>query len=156
VTTTAEIWELIEPYLAAEHLVLDDIELTGIGKGRVLRVAVDGDGVDVDRLAELSRGISRLLDNEVSLEGSYQLEVTTPGLERKLRRPEHYQKSVGREVVATVALEGANKTVRGVIADAGASTFTVEGDNGPEEFSYDTVVKAKTVFRWEKSPKPGH
>ncbi|HUF95682.1 MAG TPA: ribosome maturation factor RimP [Acidimicrobiia bacterium] len=155
-TTTAEIWELIEPYLAAEHLVLDDIELTGLGGGRVLRVAVDGEGVDVDRLAELSRGISRLLDNEASLEGSYQLEVTTPGLERKLRRPEHFQKSVGREVVAKVAAGDANRTIRGVIADAGASSFTVDGDNGPEVVSYESVLKAKTVFRWEKSPKPGH
>jgi ribosome maturation factor RimP len=156
VTTTAEIWELIEPYLAAEHLVLDDIELTGLGGGRVLRVAVDGERIDVDRLAELSRGISRLLDNETSLEESYQLEVTTPGLERKLRRPEHYQKSVGREVVAKVTAAGANKTIRGVILDAGASSFTVDGDNGPEVVSYESVVKAKTVFRWEKSPKPGH
>jgi ribosome maturation factor RimP len=156
VTTTAEIWELIEPYLAAEHLVLDDIELTGLGGGRVLRVAVDGERVDVDRLAELSRGISRLLDNETSLEESYQLEVTTPGLERKLRRPEHYQKSVGREVVVKVTAAGANKTIRGVILDADASSFTVDGDNGPEVVSYESVVKAKTVFRWEKSPKPGH
>jgi ribosome maturation factor RimP len=156
VTTTAEIWELIEPYLAAEHLVLDDIELTGLGGGRVLRVAVDGERIDVDRLAELSRGISRLLDNETSLEESYQLEVTTPGLERKLRRPEHYQKSVGREVVVKVTAAGANKTIRGVILDADASSFTVDGDNGPEVVSYESVVKAKTVFRWEKSPKPGH
>jgi ribosome maturation factor RimP len=156
VTTTAEIWELIEPYLAAEHLVLDDIELSGLGGGRVLRVAVDGEGVDVDRLAELSRRISRLLDNEASLDGSYQLEVTTPGLERKLRRPEHYQKSIGREIVANVAAEGTNRTIRGVIADADASSFTVDGDNGPETVGYESVVKAKTVFRWEKSPKPGH
>jgi ribosome maturation factor RimP len=104
----------------------------------------------------LSRGISRLLDNETSLEDSYQLEVTTPGLERKLRRPEHYQKSVGREVVAKVAAADANRTIRGVIVDAGASSFTVDGDNGPEVVSYESVVKAKTVFRWEKSPKPGH
>lgn len=155
-TTTAEIWRLVEPYLAAERLELDDIELSGRGKGRTLRVAVDGDGVDVDRLAELSRGISRMLDNETSLDGSYQLEVTTPGLERKLRRPEHYRKSVGRELVAKISVGETNRTLRGVISRADDESFTVEGEAGEESFPYEAVVKARTVFRWEKAPKPGH
>ncbi len=65
----------------------------------MLRVTVDGHEVDLDRLAEVSRGLSRLLDDETDLQDAYQLEVTSPGLERKLRRPTHYEKSVGREVV---------------------------------------------------------
>ncbi|MDH3462961.1 MAG: hypothetical protein OEM32_04970 [Acidimicrobiia bacterium] len=155
-TTTSEIWQLIEPYLAAERLELDDLEFSGQGRGRVLRVAVDGEGVDVERLATLSRSISRLLDNETDLNDAYQLEVTTPGLERKLRRPEHYQKSIGREIMAKVRRGDAGHTVRGVITEANADTFTVNGDTATEVIDYEAVIKAKTVFRWEKSPKPGH
>lgn len=155
-TTTTQIWQLLEPYLAAEKLELDDLELTGQGKGRVLRVAVDGEGVDLDRLADLSRGISRKLDNESDIEGAYQLEVTTPGLERKLRRPEHYAKSVGKEVVAKVTAAGSKRTVRGTLSKADSETFTIDGDGGQEVIRYDDVVKANTVFRWEKAPKPGH
>lgn len=156
-TTTAEIWQLIEPYLGAEQLELDDLEFSGQGKGRVLRVAVDGEGLDIDRLAELSRGISRMLDNETTLEGAYQLEVTTPGLERQLRRPEHYRKSIGREIVAKVQDGESRRTVKGVLKDADDSAFTVGSESDDAVVvNYGDVVKAKTVFRWERAPKPGH
>lgn len=155
-TTTSQLWQLIEPYLTAERLELDDLELSGQGRGRVLRVAIDGEDVDVDRLSALSRGISRMLDNETDIEGSYQLEVTTPGLERSLRRPEQYAKSIGREIIAKVQVAESKRTIRGVLARADDDSFTVEGDTGTETFKYDEVVKANTVFRWEKAPKPGH
>ena len=118
-TNVAEIWDVVGPYLSAEHLELDDVEVSGRGPGQVLRIVVDGKGVDVDRLAEVSRGVSRLLDNQTGIDQAYQLEVTSPGLERKLRRPSHYTKSVGREVVAKVDTGSGKQTVRGVIAEAG-------------------------------------
>jgi len=156
VTQVADIWDLVEPYLAAERLELDDLELAGQGRGRILRVTVDGEDVTVDRLASLARGLSRLLDNETELEGQYQLEVSSPGLERKLRRPSHYQKSVGRELVAKVSLGETKATIRGVLAGANDDSFTIEADDGPSVVSYEDVITAKTVFRWEKAPKPGH
>ena len=57
----------------------------GRGPGTVLRIVVDGKDVDIERLAEVSRGVSRLLDNATELDDPYQLEVTSPGLERRLR-----------------------------------------------------------------------
>ena len=152
----SDIWSVVEPYLAVERLELDDLELSGQGKGRILRVLVDGEGVDVDRLAEISRGLSRLLDNQTDLQGQYQLEVSSPGLERKLKRPSHFHKSVGREVVAKVTNGEANVTLRGTIAGADEESFTIDGDQGSQMVSYDDLITAKTVFRWEKAPKPGH
>jgi ribosome maturation factor RimP len=147
---------LVEPYLAAEHLELDDLELSGTGKGRLLRVVVDGEDTNVDRLADVSRGISRLLDNESDLDGSYQLEVTSPGLERKLRRPSHFIKSVGREAKLKVNQGERNRTLRGIISDANDETFTVDVEDESLVVSYQDVLTARTVFRWEKAPKPGH
>jgi len=155
-TTAADIWTVVEPYLAAERLELDDVELLGRGPGTLLRVVVDGEDVNIDRLAELSRGLSRLLDNETELVDAYRLEVTSPGLERDLRRPAHYAKSVGREVVVKVADGDHKATIRGVLADVSDSTFTVETDDERRLVDYEDVLTAKTVFRWEKSPKPGH
>lgn len=155
-TQVAEIWELVEPYLAAERLELDDLELSGYGRGRVLRVTVDGEGVDIGRLADVSRSLSRLLDNETDLEGSYQLEVSSPGLERKLRRPAQFMKSMGREVVAQVKHGDAKRTLRGSIVHAGESSFTVEGSEGEFVVDYGDVISARTVYRWEKASKPGH
>ncbi len=155
-TDVADIWDAVGNYLGAEHLELDDVELSGRGQGRTLRIVVDGEGVDVERLAEVSRGVSRLLDKEVGLDDPYQLEVTSPGLERKLRRPSHYAKSVGREVMAKVDSGSGKETVRGVIAEAGEHNFTVEADGERQVVEYEDVLTANTVFRWEKAPKPGH
>ena len=154
--TVTDIWSLVEPYLAAEHLELDDLELSGTGKGRLLRVVVDGEDTNVDRLADVSRGISRLLDNESDLDGSYQLEVTSPGLERKLRRPSHFIKSVGREAKLKVNQGERNRTLRGIISDANDETFTVDVEDESLVVSYGDVLTARTVFTWEKAPKPGH
>jgi ribosome maturation factor RimP len=156
VTEVADIWAVIEPYLGAEDLELDDLELTGQGKGRVLRVTIDGPDLGIDRIAEVSRGLSRLLDHETDLDGEYQLEVTSPGLERKLKRPAHFRKAVGREVVVKAALEGSTTTLRGLIGSADDSGFTVAADEDEKAVMYDDVISAKTVFKWEKAPKPGH
>ncbi len=155
-TTAAEIWSVVEPYLAAERLELDDVELLGRGPGQLLRVVVDGDSVDVDRLADVSRGLSRLLDNETDMTDSYRLEVTSPGLERDLKRPAHYRKSLGREVVVKIGAEDRKDTLRGTLADAGDTSFVVESDDQRSVVDYTDVITAKTVFRWEKAPKPGH
>jgi ribosome maturation factor RimP len=152
-TQVQDIWSVIEPYLVAERLELDDLEFNGLGRGRVLRVTVDGDDVNIDRLADVSHGLSRLLDNETDLDGQYQLEVSSPGLERKLRRPEHYIKSVGRQVVAKVGNGDAKTTLRGTITSADGAGFSLDGG---ETVAYSDVVTAKTVFTWEKAPKPGH
>ncbi|MGH8913131.1 MAG: ribosome maturation factor RimP [Acidimicrobiia bacterium] len=155
-TTISDIWTVVEAHLAAEGLELDDVELLGRGPGRLLRVVVDGENLDVDLLAEVARGLSRLLDNETDLTDAYRLEVTSPGLERNLRLPAHYHKSIGREVVARVTRGEERTTLRGILIEAGESSFTIEADDARSVVDYEDVLTAKTVFRWEKAPKPGH
>lgn len=150
-----DIWNVVEPYLAEEKVELDDLELSGQGKGRVLRVIVDADQLDIERIAELSRNLSRLLDAETDLDGAYQLEVSSPGLERKLKRPEHFRKSLGREVVVKAEVGGEARTLRGVITAATEANFTVSSDDEETLVGYEDVSTAKTVFKWEKAPKPG-
>lgn len=155
-TEVTNIWSVVEPYLAAERLELDDLELLGQGKGRILRVTVDGEDLGIERIAEVSRGLSRLLDNETDLDGEYQLEVSSPGLERKLKRPSHFVKSVGREVVVKARIDDETHSLKGLIESADDNAFTVATEDGTTAVEYEHVVSAKTVFKWEKTPKPGH
>lgn len=153
---TDTLWALIEPWLAAERLELDDLEVVGSGRGRTVRVYVDAEGgVDVDRLAELSEGISRLLDTETDLDGPYRLELSSPGLERALRRPAHYRKSVGREVSVKVRRGDTTGVVKGVVVSADDDGCTLDTEDGERRIAYGDVVAARTVFRWERAPKPG-
>ena len=62
----------------------------------------------------------------------------------------------GREVVVKFTTADSSQTLRGTLDNADDARFTVQTDSGPHELSYDDVINAKTVFRWEKTPKPGH
>jgi ribosome maturation factor RimP len=65
-------------------------------------------------------------------------------------------KSVGREVVAKTASGDEPVTYRGMLAGASDSSFTIEAERGTITVPYEDLVSARTVFRWEKAPKPGH
>ncbi len=155
------LWQIIQPYVDAEGIELDDVEVLGSEGASIVRVTVDaGEPVDVDRIARISRGVSRLLDETDPIGGSYTLEVSSPGLERKLRRPRHFEKSVGSEVkVKTRGPVDGERTHRGLLVAATDDGFTVAltdaTDGAERSFAYDDVSTARTVFVWEKSTKPG-
>lgn len=155
--TVERLWQAIEPYVAREGIELDDLEIVGSGSASIVRVTIDAQrSVDVDRIARISRSVSRMLDEDDPLEGAYTLEVTSPGLERKLRRPRHYEKSIGREVkVKTVAPVDDAHNHRGTVVSSGETSFVMDIDGCERTIPFDNVSSARTVFVWEKSPKPG-
>ena len=123
-----QIWDLVGPYVAAEGVELDDVEV--LGGGKLLRVVVEADDpLDIDRIADLSRGIARLIEQNDPFPGSYTLEVSSPGLERKLRRPDQFRKAVGGDVhIKTFGKISDEKHHRGplVAADDEAVVVTVD------------------------------
>lgn len=155
-TTANRLRDLLGPYLEAEHLELDDLQWLGGGGARVLRLLVDGEGgVNLDRLAETSRRLSRLLDADADLQGPYRLEVSSPGLERRLRTARHFQKSVDREVVMKVRSSEGARSLRGRLASADHRGCELSVDGDLHRFAYGDVLSARTVFRWQAAPKPG-
>ena len=155
--TEDRLWKMIEPYVTAEGIELDDLEVLGQGPRKIVRVTVDGEEpVDVDHIARLSRGIGRLLDEQDPFPDAYTLEVGSPGLERTLRRPRHFEKSLERTVkVKTYApIEGA-KNHTGILTAVGEGEITVDVDGAPRTIALDDIASAKTVFLWESGVKPG-
>jgi ribosome maturation factor RimP len=147
---------VIEPVLTPLDLELFDLELTGSGSGRIIRVVVDREGgVDLDAITAATEAISPVLDTDPSLAGPYALEVSSPGLERPLRRLDHYRRAVGSTVsVKTRDDQGAARRVRGVLAAADDDGFNLETDVGTERIAYADVTQARTVFEWGPAPKP--
>ena len=139
----------VEPLLTSRSLTVYDIEHTG----SVLRILIDGpNGVDLEEIAHMTRVISVALDEADPIPGKYTLEVSSPGLERPLRTPDHFRHAVGETVtlklLPTVEDE---RRVRGTLADADDLGVTVDGRRIP----YDVIDKARTVFEWGPPPKPG-
>ena len=87
------------PLAAGEGLELVDVELAGGGGRTTLRLYIDRNGgVSLDDCTSVSRAVSAALDVEDPIQGAYDLEVSSPGLDRPLRTPEHFQDFAGEEV----------------------------------------------------------
>jgi ribosome maturation factor RimP len=91
--------QIAAPLAAQEGLELIDVELGGPGGRQILRLLIDkSGGVSLDDCTSISRAVSAALDVEDPIEGTYDLEVSSPGLDRPLRTPEHFQKFAGSRV----------------------------------------------------------
>ena len=107
----ARVTAVIEPVVTAAGYDLEEVGLSRAGRRHVVRVLVDADGgINLDGIALVSRAISDALDaaeesgGEV-LAGEYQLEVSSPGVDRPLTQPRHWRRNVGR-LVAVNGLTG--------------------------------------------------
>jgi ribosome maturation factor RimP len=147
-----EVSDLAESVVRRRSLSLWDVEMGGSKGSRVVRVYVDGDdGVDLDTVAEVSEEISRGLDLRDPIEGRYTLEVSSPGLERSLKRPEHYARSVGKQVIVKTKsrMVGDSHRVDGTILEARDESVTLRTDQQEEvDVPYEEVKSARTVFEW--------
>lgn len=103
------------------------------------------DGIDLDKCAEISRMISPILDVEEPMSGEYFLEVSSPGIERRLRKTEHFKASIGENVkIKDVSTE----VYKGELLNADDEKIVVKTEFGEEEISYDSILSAATYFVW--------
>jgi len=102
-------------------------------------------GISLDKCAEISRMISPILDIEEPMKGNYNLEVSSPGIERKLKRPQHYKASIGEKV----KLKDFNKdTIKGELIFADDNEIKIKTEHGEEIIAYDEISTATTYFEW--------
>jgi ribosome maturation factor RimP len=153
-TDTDTLTNALAPILQARGLDLVDVEL----QGAQLTVFVDREGgINLDELGEATREVSAALDDIDPFPGRYTLSVSSPGLERRLRTPEHFARAVGEKI--TVRVHGGTadvKRVTGTLQSADESGFTVTGPDVPDgelRIGYDQVERARTVFEWGPEPR---
>jgi ribosome maturation factor RimP len=145
----------LSPVVGALGLELVDVELSAA----TVRVTVDRPGgVDLDALADANRAVSGALDRLDPVPGRYTLEVSSPGIERRLRTPAHFSKALGETVsVRLVAGAGEVRRLTGRLAAADDRGVVVEGPEvpgGSAAVDYETIERARTVFEWGAKPAP--
>ena len=112
----------------------------------IFRVLVTAEnGISLDKCAEISRMISPILDVDEPMGGEYILEVSSPGIERKLRKKEHFIASVGEKVKIK---NFATEVYKGELISADNEKVVVETEFGKEEITYDNILAAATYFEW--------
>jgi ribosome maturation factor RimP len=149
---------LVAPIASDLDIDVYDVER----RGGTIRVTLDAragaeEGISLDTLALATRLISRELDHDDPIAGRYTLEVTSPGMERPLRTPEHFRREVGKEVLVRLRdVTGDDRRVRGLLA-AADDTGVIVLDEAKEEHrvEYSAIDQARTVFEWGPAPKPG-
>ncbi len=154
---------LVEPIIADLKLDLYDLEF----RGGTLRVTIDTPagstgGIDLEAIALATRLIGREFDHHDPLPGHYTLEVTSPGLERTLRTPAHYQREIGKTIAVRLRdTVNVGRRIQGVLIAADDTSATIRldtvGADGIEErtVAFDQIDRARTVFVWGPAPKPG-
>jgi len=125
---------------------LYDIETVKENDDTIYRVYIVKDGgVDLDLCVDISKDISPLLDLEPPVSGEYRFEVSSPGVERKLTKKEHFQNSVGENV--KVKILGGDK-IKGKLLKADDKGIAVETKDNIEELEYKDLGTVKTYFDW--------
>jgi len=157
VADTAEgIVSVVDPVLSSAGLELWDVEVTH----DTVRVLVDrSGGVDLDSLSQAAGTlVAPLLDAhpELTPPGRYHLEVSSPGIERKLRRPEHFERYVGAEISLKTRVEIlGGRRHRGVLIEAQPTGIVLEMGEPPTQtlVEYDSIDWARTVASWNSTLK---
>ncbi|QOR48383.1 ribosome maturation factor RimP [Trueperella pecoris] len=144
-----EIADLIRPAVEEQGLFLEDVKLTRAGKHSALRVTIDlpegPGGVDSEKLAAATRAISAILDDVDPISGAYNLEVSTPGAERKLKEPRHFSRAQGRLV--KVVLDG-GESVNGRVVGLNGDNVTLALDGAEREIPLAAIVKANVQIEF--------
>lgn len=148
-----EVRDLAEAVARRRSLMLWDVEASGAPGRMIVRVLIDAEGgVDLDTVAEVSEEISRGLDLKDPIGGRYTLEVSSPGLERKLKSPEHFRAVLGEKVVVKTQdrlVEESNR-VEGEVVAAAEEAVTLATDSGDLDVPYAQIRSARTVFEWKR------
>ncbi|GAB2919140.1 ribosome maturation factor RimP [Micromonospora polyrhachis] len=164
----ARLRAVIEPVVNAAGYDLEDVSVTRAGRRHVVRVIVDGDGgVSLDAVAEVSRAVSAALDTAEEtggdlVAGEYQLEVSSPGVDRPLTLPRHWRRNVGRLVKVTARGAGGvpgqraadqpstdrQITARVIAADDDRVVFDLDGQQ--DEWTYPDLGPGRVQVEFSR------
>jgi ribosome maturation factor RimP len=145
--TGEELARLLEPTVERLGYELIELELQFAGKDSVVRLFIDRpEGVGLADCEAVSRQVSALLDVEDPLPGHYVLEVSSPGLDRKLTRPAHFRRFVGEDVRVRlrVPVDG-RRNFRGRLTAADEQDIEVEVDGQVHHLAMAAIESARLV-----------
>ena len=139
---------IIEPLLERDGLEVVDVEYRREPVGMVLRVYIDRpEGIDLGVCSEASSAIEAALDETDIIESAYNLEVSSPGVERRLVKPAHFQRFIGEEArLRLLPTEEGRKKFTGKIVEADDKAVALEVDGERLRFEYERIAKANLKY----------
>ena len=130
---------------------LYDTESVMENEQKIYRVFITHkDGINLDKCAEITRIISPILDLDPPMSGKYALEVSSPGIERKLITLDHFKQSIGENVKVKLLGEESNTNIKGRLMKVEDKNITVYDKETQDDITFPLaqVLKARTYFQW--------
>ncbi len=140
-----------------EGLEIIDIDYRREANGMMLRFYLDkvGGGVTIGELTPMSRVLGDVVDAHDVVPGRYLLEVSSPGINRRLRQPRHFREFVGKQVrVRTVEQQDGMRSFLGALSKVGDEGIELEVDEGLRFFRFDDIQQAN--YEHEFGDKSAH
>lgn len=143
-TVAERVWEIAEPLVEDEGLEIVDVEYRREPGGMILRLFVDREGgVNLDDLTRVSRQLGDLLDAHDVVPGSYILETSSPGINRRLRRPDHFSRYVGKKVrVKLTTPRDGRRVFVGTLEAVDEGGVTVSDNTGKHAIAFAEIAQA--------------
>jgi len=144
----AEIWKLFDPVIAAQGMEILEIEYRRESIGWVLRIFLDGErGISVEDCAKISRIAGDLLDVADLIQVPYHLEVSSPGIDRPLRKLDHFQKYIGDIIEArTVSPIQNRRNFRGELKQASSEGVVIECEAVSYSIPMALIERARLLY----------
>lgn len=139
--------KLLEPAIERMGYELADLELKSGGADGILRLFIDkAEGIDIEDCERVSRQVSAILDVEDPVQGNYALEVSSPGLDRTLTKPEHFKRFMGQDVRVKLRFPlSGRRSYRGALTSADEDKIEVEVDGESYSLPISTIESARLI-----------
>jgi ribosome maturation factor RimP len=148
---TARVEEVAERLAQADGIEIVEVELKGTGRNQLLRIFIDKPGgVTHGDCERVSQRVGEALDGEDIVPGHYTLEVSSPGIERKLKKKNDFLRFQGQKAKLVYReIEGKNRFVEGTLAGTEDSLVLVDvGDGERIQIPFDSIERANLKFEW--------
>jgi len=150
--TLTRVWQLAGPLAEGEGMEIVDIDFRHEGSrgGRVLRLYLDKEGgPNMDDLSRVSRQLSELLDAQDTIDGAYTLEVSSPGINRPLKKPAHFARFVGKRIrVRTRDLIDGRRSFLGILGQVVEDSVILTQEGKRYQIPFSMIEKSNYEHDW--------
>jgi ribosome maturation factor RimP len=144
-----ELSGIVQPILDRLEAYLIEVRIRGDQGTKIIEIFADTDaGITADQLAEISREMSREIDQRDLIPGRFRLEVSSPGLQRPLKLQRQYKKNIGREVKVIFLADGVKKIDTGILSEVSDAFIVLKKEDVPVSIRTDDVQEAYVLPRF--------
>lgn len=146
-----KVYELVLPYANENGLEIYDVIYAKQGKDMYLSIYIDKEsGISIEDCEKLTNYINPILDENLDIDDHYMLEVSSSGLEKNIRKEEHFKKFLNTLICIKLYKPfDKKKEFEGILKGYTQDTVTIECDNEEYTFNLTDISTIKTVYDWD-------